>query len=111
VILNSLPSVDGTFISNYHMHGMDKKLTELHEILKTAEPNIKRGGTNQVLMVQSTSKIKKKSWSKKKAKSKGRSVLDHSPSTASVAKPSKSLGTVCFYGKEDGHWKRNCSKY
>ena len=29
VLLNSLPSVYGPFISNYHMHGMDKKLAEL----------------------------------------------------------------------------------
>ena len=70
VILNSLPSANGPFISNYHMHGMDKKLAELQGMLKTAEEDIKRGGTNQVLIVQN-SKIKKKSWSKKKVKSKG----------------------------------------
>ena len=29
-VLGSLPPSYGTFISNYHMHGMDKKLTELH---------------------------------------------------------------------------------
>ena len=29
VLLNSLPSAYGLFISNYHMHGMDKKLAEL----------------------------------------------------------------------------------
>ena len=27
IILNSLPSAYGQFISNYHMHGMGKKLT------------------------------------------------------------------------------------
>ena len=37
IILNSLPSAYGQFISNYHMHGMDKKLTELHGMLKQAE--------------------------------------------------------------------------
>ena len=36
VIGSLLPSY-GTFISNYHMHGMDKKLTELHGMLKVAE--------------------------------------------------------------------------
>jgi hypothetical protein len=30
---------------------MDKKLTKLHGILKTVEADIKRGSTNQVLMV------------------------------------------------------------
>ena len=29
VILNSLPSAYGAFISNYHMHGMDKKVTKI----------------------------------------------------------------------------------
>ena len=40
-VLGSLPPSYGTFISNYHMHGMDKKLTELHGMLK-AESRILR---------------------------------------------------------------------
>src|SRR5664279_4695846 len=78
-------------------------------MLKTAEADIRRG-TSQVLMVQQTSKIKKSSWSKKKAKSKGGGALE-CPSAASVAKPGKPLGTVCYYYKEEGQWKRNCDKY
>ena len=34
IILNSLPSAYGKFISNFHMHGMDKELTKLHGMLK-----------------------------------------------------------------------------
>lgn len=49
-ILGSLPASYGTFVSNYHMHGMDKKLTEFHGMLKVAEQDIKKG-THQVLMV------------------------------------------------------------
>jgi hypothetical protein len=60
IILNSLQSAYGLFISNYHMHGMEKKVTELHRMMKTAEADVKQGDTNQVLMVQSSSKIKKK---------------------------------------------------
>ena len=58
IVLNSLPSAYAPFISNYHMHGMDKKLTELHGMLKTAEADIKKG-TRQVLMVQKRAKVKK----------------------------------------------------
>ena len=72
-VLGSLPPSYGTFISNYHMHGMDKKLTELHGMLKVAEQDIKKG-THQVLMVQNSGKFKK-SWSKKKAKAKGMEMV------------------------------------
>src|SRR5664279_4320855 len=109
IILNSLPSAYDPFISNYHMHGMDKELTELHVMLKTTKADIKRGN-NQVLMVHPASKIKKSSWSKNKAKSKG-GVSGATPSTASVTKPAKTPGIVCYYCKEEGHWKRNCTKY
>ena len=50
IILNSLPSAYGQFISNYHMHGMDKKLTELYGMLKQAEVDLKKGAS-QVLIV------------------------------------------------------------
>src|SRR5664279_3234726 len=78
-------------------------------MLKTTEADIRRGAS-QVLMVQQTSKIKKRSWSKKKAKPKGGGALE-CPSAASVAKPAKPLAIVCYYCKEEGHWKRNCDKY
>ena len=60
-------------------------------------------------MVHPASKIKKISWSKRK-KSKG-GMSEGVPSTASLTKPEKPPGTVCYYCKEDGHWKRNCTKY
>src|SRR4051812_24351219 len=52
------------------MHGMEKKPTELHGMLKIAEQDNKKG-THQVLMVQNKAKFKK-SWSKKKANAKGK---------------------------------------
>jgi len=85
------------------------KVTELHGMLKTAEADIKRG-TNQVLMVQSSSKIKK-SWSKKKAKSKGVAQSGSAMTAGSVTKSTPSSPTVCFYCKEESHRKRNCNKY
>ena len=41
-ILASLPPSYGNFISNYHMHGAEKGLTELCGMLKTAESDIKK---------------------------------------------------------------------
>ena len=70
-ILGSLPDSYGPFISNYHMHGMEKKLTELHGMLKVAEQDIKKGTHRQVLMVQNSAKFKK-SWSKKKARQRAK---------------------------------------
>ena len=110
VILASLPPSYGAFISNYHMHGMDKKVTELHGMLKTAEEDIKKG-TNQVLMVQKTAAFKKKgkSWTKR-SKTKGKDVIQTAESKSSPrAEPA--AGTECFFCKGTGHWKRNCPKY
>ncbi|XP_024314578.1 uncharacterized protein LOC112270739 [Brachypodium distachyon] len=110
IVLNSLPSAYAPFISNYHMHGMDKKLTELHGMLKTVEADLKKG-TSQVLMVQNKAKFKKGSWTKKKKAKSGGKTQDSVPSAASGTKPSPAAGSTCFYCKTDGHWKRNCSKF
>jgi hypothetical protein len=50
VILQSLPPSFEGFIVNFHMNGMDKSLTELHGMLKTAEESIKKS-SNHVMMV------------------------------------------------------------
>jgi hypothetical protein len=104
-ILGSLPDSYGTFISNYHMHGMDKKLTELHGMLKVAEQDIKKG-MHQVLMVQKLTKFKK-SWSKKKSKAKGTKKVI----SIAASKYGSDSGTICFCCKEASHWKRNYSKW
>jgi hypothetical protein len=107
-ILGSLPPSYNSFITNFHMHGMEKKPTELHGMLKIAEQDIKKG-THQVLMVQNKAKFKK-SWSKKKANAKGKDK-DVIPTPAPAPKPGPDAETICFYCKENGHWKRNCNKW
>ena len=96
-VLGSLPPSYGTFISNYHMHGMDKKLTELHGMLKVAEHDIKKG-MHQVLMVRNSGKFKK-SWSKKKAKEKGTEMA----TSAAAPKYGPDSKTICYHCKETGH--------
>ena len=42
-LLGSLPPSFNSFITNFHMHGMEKKPTKLHGMLKIAEQDIKKG--------------------------------------------------------------------
>ena len=49
IILQSLPKPYDGFVINYNMHGMNKIISELHGMLKTAEKNIKT--TKDILMV------------------------------------------------------------
>src|ERR1044071_5438715 len=106
-ILGSLPPSYNSFITNFHMHGMENKPTESHGMLKIAEQDIKKG-THQVLMVQNTAKFKK-SWTKKaNAKGKDKDVI---PTPAPAPKPGPDAETICFYCKENGHWKRNYNKW
>lgn len=53
LVFNSYPSCYSWFILNYHMHGMEKSLDELHGMLKTAELDMKKGNTrgSHVLVV------------------------------------------------------------
>ena len=51
MILHSLPESFSQFVMNYNMNGLNKTLTELIQMLNTAEGNIVKKKTNQVLMV------------------------------------------------------------
>src|SRR3954463_13443689 len=57
-VLQSLPPSYKNFVLNYNMQCMDKSLPELFSILKSAEVEIKKD--YQVLMVNKTTKFKKK---------------------------------------------------
>ena len=68
IILQTPPDAYDGFVLNYNMHNMEKTISELHEMLKTVEQNIKT--TSNVLMVQKgKGKDTKRKWvTKGKAK-------------------------------------------
>ncbi|KAK1626001.1 hypothetical protein QYE76_000316 [Lolium multiflorum] len=105
-VLQSLPPSYKNFVMNYNMC-MNKELPELFSMLKTAEVEIKK--EHQVLMVNKTTNFKKQG----KPKNEGNFNKGGKKAAAPPKKPKASPkpDTVCFDCKEDGHWKRNCSKY
>ena len=100
LILNSLPDSYGQFVMNYNMNEMDKSISELHTMLKTAEQNIK-SKLDHVLMIQNGKGFKKK------GKGKGKGMPNAQPEPK--AKAPKEC--VCFFCNEPGHWNRNCKPY
>ena len=92
------------------MHGVEKDLTELCGMLKTAESDIKKSTSGgHVLAVQNKPAFKKKgsSW-KKKGKAK---VANPKPNPAPKAKPGPAVENECFHCHEKGHLKRNGKLY
>ncbi|KAK1611152.1 hypothetical protein QYE76_034825 [Lolium multiflorum] len=74
-------------------------------MLKSAEIEIKK--EHQVLMVNKTTSFKKQGKSKGKNKKSGKKAATPPVKPKTGPKPD----AECYYCKEKGHWKRNCSKY
>ncbi|KAK1644413.1 hypothetical protein QYE76_062218 [Lolium multiflorum] len=102
-VLQSLPPSYKNFVMNYNMQNMNKELPELFGMLK-AEIEIKK--EHQVLMVNKTT-FKKQGKSKGKFKKGGKKAATPPMKPKNGPKPD----AECYYCKEKGHWKRNCSKY
>ncbi|KAK1663053.1 hypothetical protein QYE76_051212 [Lolium multiflorum] len=102
-VLQSLPPSYKNFVMNYNMQNMNKEFPELFGMLKAAEIEIKK--EHQVLMVNKTTSFKKQGKSKGKNKKSGKKAATVKPKSG--PKPD----AECYYCKEKGHWKRNCSKY
>ncbi|KAK1647994.1 hypothetical protein QYE76_065799 [Lolium multiflorum] len=102
-VLQSLPPSYKNFVMNYNMQNMNKEFPELFGMLKAAEIEIKK--EHQVLMVNKTTSFKKQGKSKGKNKKSGKKAATPPVKPKSGPKPE------CYYCKEKGHWKRNCSKY
>ncbi|KAK1612843.1 hypothetical protein QYE76_036516 [Lolium multiflorum] len=104
-ILQSLPPSYKNFVMNYNMQNMNKELPELFAMLKAAEIEIKK--EHQVLMVNKTTSFKKQGKSKGKFKKGGKKAATPPVKPKTGPKPD----AECYYCKEKGHWKHNCSKY
>ncbi|KAK1685925.1 hypothetical protein QYE76_046773 [Lolium multiflorum] len=74
-------------------------------MLKSAEIKIKK--EHQVLMVNKTTSFKKQGKSKGKNRKSGKKAATPPVKPKTGPKPD----AECYYCKEKGHWKRNCSKY
>ncbi|KAK1698619.1 hypothetical protein QYE76_015316 [Lolium multiflorum] len=104
-VLQSLPPSYKNFVMNYNMQNMNKEFPELFGMLKAAEIEIKK--EHQVLMVNKTTSFKKQGKSKGKFKKGGKKAATPPVKPKNGPKPD----AECYYCKEKGHWKRNCSKY
>ncbi|KAK1685983.1 hypothetical protein QYE76_046831 [Lolium multiflorum] len=104
-VLQSLPPSYKNFVMNYNMQNMNKELPELFSMLKSAEIEIKK--EHQVLMVNKTTSFKKQGKSKGKFNKGGKKAATPPVKPKNGPKPD----AECYYCKEKGHWKRNCSKY
>jgi transposase InsO family protein len=113
IILQSLAPCYKEFVMNFNMHGLSKSLQELHGMLKTAEPNIRKSPTPNVLMVQKGKGFKKQGNGKGKEKAK--STVDKAKFVPKPEKKPKAIKKAaadeCHYCGDKGHWMRNCKKY
>ncbi|KAK9168731.1 hypothetical protein Syun_000871 [Stephania yunnanensis] len=115
LILNSLPDSYSQFVMNYNMNNMEKSISELHLMLKTAEQNIKKPSSN-MLMIQKGKGMKKKGKGKARV-AKGvatpvaKPVEQVKPQPAPASKHPKEKEANCHLCHAPGHWFRNCKHY
>lgn len=109
-ILGSLPKSFDNFVMNYNMQGWEKSLSELHQMLKTAEQNVTSRVTNPGVLVINEGRVNKKKKPKASWKGKGKGVAKKKiPPPPKKENPTKDHD--CFHFGERGHWRRNCPIY
>ena len=88
------------------MNEMDKSISELHTMLKTAKQDIK-SKLGHVMMVQNGKGFKNKGKGNDKGKGKGKGKSNAQPKPKPEPKAKAPKEGVCFFCNEPGHWKRN----
>ncbi|KAK8597286.1 hypothetical protein V6N12_065757 [Hibiscus sabdariffa] len=106
LILQSLPDSFKPFVLNFNMNEINKTLPQLLGMIRTAEGDMKKGGSKSILVVH---KAKRKE--KKVAKSKGNGKTKAKGKNALKPKDGISKDGKCFHCEKSGHWKRNCHVY
>ncbi|KAK8685710.1 hypothetical protein V6N13_124747 [Hibiscus sabdariffa] len=106
VVLQSLPDSFNQFVLNFNMNEINKTLPQLLGMLRTAESNMKKGGSKSILMIREA-----KRKGKKVAKSKG--IGKTKPKGKNALKPKGGISKEgkCFHCDKPGHWKRKCPVY
>ncbi|MCR2847895.1 retrotransposon gag domain-containing protein [Weizmannia coagulans] len=97
LILNSLPESYDQFVMNFNMNNMEKSISELHAMLKTAEQNIKTKPSH-ILMVRNGHVKKKNGKGKGKGKGKAKQGKSKAPLTPKTdSKPKTLKEGICFF--------------
>ncbi|KAL4324036.1 hypothetical protein GQ457_11G026330 [Hibiscus cannabinus] len=89
------------FVLNFNMNEINKTLPQLLGMLRTAEGNMKKGGSKSILMVREA-----KGKGKKMAKSKGIGKTKPKGKDALKSKGGISKEEKCFHCYKSGHLKK-----
>nr|GEY28843.1 retrotransposon protein, putative, Ty1-copia subclass [Tanacetum cinerariifolium] len=112
-----------SFVQNYNMQSMEKKISEVHSLLIEFKKSIKRNkqpivgasSTPQVMAIQGGRVQKYKPQGKAKGKGKCKGPQNSYPTKPKKPQPYKkgrpAKDGQCHHYKEEGHWKRNCPVY
>lgn len=112
LILQSLLESFGQTIASFHMNKIECTLSELLNMLVTAQKAIHNEKGEEVALIASSSGTRKNKGNKsKKAKERVPKATGGVSKNKSKKKVENKGKGKCFYCQGDGHWKINCPKF